>query len=197
MYPETAIVKYELPFILDSVHGTKRATVSTVAGGQFDHIAVSHEGDMYHISTINRIKGNQPKSQQLAYDGLLKMMESFTFLKQSPSVSEISYVSEQFNFGLTLPNTWSGYTEAVTDLDYGWLVTIRHPQWSHSSERMDIPIYVVTIQTWDSIEAGELHPWAAPIGPNDRAHGDTYVLFTAPRYNYSFAEGWEEVEENY
>ena len=41
----------------------------------------------------------------------------------------------------------------------------------------------------------EGYPTAAPIGPTERGRNDAYVFATAPRYNFSFAVGWEEVED--
>lgn len=62
---------------------------------------------------------------------------------------------------------------------------------------MDIPIQVFSLEQWKKWESNDFegYPTAAPIGPTERGRNGKYVFATSPRYNYSFATGWEEVDE--
>jgi len=107
-----------------------------------------------------------------------------------------TYRNEEYGFEVTLADDWQGYSVNTTTIQYGWLVTIRHPQWSETNQRMDIPILVYPLEQWNKWVAENFasYPTAAPIGPTERGRNNRYVFATAPRYNYSFATGWEEVE---
>jgi len=99
---------------------------------------------------------------------------------------------------LTLPVTWQGYSVVTGQIDRGYSITLRHPQWTSANPRMDIPILIYPI--------GQCNQWAydnptgcpntsgAPHGPTERGRNPYYIFVTDSRYNYSFASGWEEVE---
>ena len=93
--------------------------------------------------------------------------------------------------------SWQGYTVINAAIQYGNSVTIRHPLWTKEDPRMDIPILIYPIDQWNTWEKNnfEGYPTAAPIGPTERGRNAKYVFATAPRYNFSFATGFEEVDQ--
>lgn len=114
------------------------------------------------------------------------------------------YKNLEYGFTLNLPETWEGYTESKTPIKLldkgevlGYTVVIRYPKWKENAQTMDIPIQVFTLDQWKKWETNnfEGYPTAAPIGPTERGRNSKYVFATSPRYNYSFAIGWEEVDE--
>jgi len=115
------------------------------------------------------------------------------------------YINNQYGFSLLLPQSWKGYTIIANGLipdgfsggEFGWQVIIRHPGWTKANPREDIPIQVFAIGQWKKWEADNFqsYPTAAPIGPVERGRNGKYVFATAPRYNYDFLTGYEEVEE--
>ena len=111
--------------------------------------------------------------------------------------SATTYTNSKYGFTLDLPNSWNGYTATDTKIKYGYSVTLRHPKWTTSVPRMDIPILVYPIKQWNIWLANnfEGYPTAAPIGPTEVGRNSKYVFATAPRYNFSFATGFEEVVE--
>lgn len=135
------------------------------------------------------------------------------FTKLNKSNTELGTVSNyptdvykniEYGFTLNLPKIWEGYLESKTPIKssngeniLGYTVIIRHPKWKENAQRMDIPIQVFTLDQWKKWEANnfEGYPTAAPIGPTERGRNSQYVFATGPRYNYSFAIGWEEVDE--
>ncbi len=102
-----------------------------------------------------------------------------------------------YGFRMALPESWNGYTVTTGTLPFGFTVTLRHPLWTQANTYMDVPILVYPIAQWQTWEKNnfEGYPTAAPIGPTERGRNATYVFATAPRYNYSFATDWENVEE--
>lgn len=114
------------------------------------------------------------------------------------------YTNNTYGFTVTLPTTWKGYTvtETTKDSQDGkyYEVHVVHPQSTKENPRMDVPVLVIPIAIWNmwyppaDPESGH-HPFAAPIAATERGRNSEYVFATAPRYNFSFAPGWEEVEE--
>lgn len=95
-------------------------------------------------------------------------------------------------------NTWQGLalgdqsSEAIVET--GPLISIRHPQWTSQNPRQDIPIMVFTLHQWNSLQQGKFHIGAAPVGPSELGRNSCYVFALPARYNYSFPQGYEEVE---
>lgn len=121
-----------------------------------------------------------------------------------PSANQIIYTNNQYGFDLSLPQSWKGYSvtsglipDGSSGGGFGWEVILRHPKWTKANPREDIPIQVFTIDQWKKWEADnfESYPTAAPMGPTERGRNSKYVFATAPRYNYDFLTGYEEVEE--
>jgi hypothetical protein len=114
------------------------------------------------------------------------------------------YENAEYGFTFTLPESWEGY-QIVSDswegigadqqqMENGQILLIRHPAWTEEKPRQDIPIMIFTIKQWTSLEKGEFHIGAAPIGPTILGQNNEYVFALPARYNFAFLEGYEEVE---
>lgn len=117
---------------------------------------------------------------------------------ETPVVSTTSvYKNDMYGFQMTLSKDWSGYIVSTSTIKFGNAVTLRHPLWTKENPRMDIPVLIYTVEQWDKWLKTNFdgYPTAAPIGPTERGRNDKYVFATAPRYNYSFATGFEQVED--
>jgi hypothetical protein len=108
-----------------------------------------------------------------------------------------TYRNEEYGFELLLSDGWEGYSITEDSIDRGLLIMVRHPAWTEANKHADIPVLVYTLGQWKEWESEnfESYQTAAPIGPMERGRNTNYVFATAPRYNYSFLEGWEDVEE--
>jgi hypothetical protein len=114
------------------------------------------------------------------------------------------YENAEYGFTFALPESWEGY-QIVSDswegiatdqqqLENGPILLIRHPEWTEEKPRQDIPIMIFTLKQWSSLEKGEFHIGAAPIGPTILGQNNEYVFALPARYNFAFLEGYEEVE---
>jgi hypothetical protein len=79
-------------------------------------------------------------------------------------------------------------------VETGTIINLRHPLWTEENPRQDIPIMILTIDQWNSLENGTFHIGAAPIGPTELGRSNKYVFALPARYNYAFPPGYEEVE---
>jgi len=124
-----------------------------------------------------------------------QMLSTFRFIEQKTADWQ-TYRNEEYGFTLTLSQGWQGYSATTSSIEYGWKVVIRHPQWTEANPYEDIPILVYPIDQWKKWEANnfEDYPTAAPFGPSERGRNAKYVFATAPRYNYDYRTGWEDVE---
>ena len=126
----------------------------------------------------------------------------------SAVTTETIYKNDQYGLEFSLPDSWKGYTitddkwEGVSEsetqqqiIETGPLISIRHPQWRAEKPRQDIPIMVFTLSQWDSLQNNKFHIGAAPVGPSEIDRNSKYVFALPARYNYSYLEGYEEVEE--
>jgi hypothetical protein len=123
---------------------------------------------------------------------------------------QVVYVNSEYGFTFSLPYSWSGYSivnekwegytldseaNAEEPSHDGALIVIRHPDWAEETPRQDIPIMVFTLDEWESLQEGEFHIGAAPMNPSELGRSSEYVFALPARYNYSFPEGYEEVED--
>lgn len=106
------------------------------------------------------------------------------------------YNNQEYRFTLDLPESWNGFSATTTIISDGVQVTLRHPMWTKESARADIPILIYPLVTWTKWEESNFEGYktAAPIPPTERGRNAKYVFATAPRYNFSFLPGFEEVE---
>ena len=120
----------------------------------------------------------------------------------------IVYRNTEYGFDFSLPEGWKGYSvltgtwegsavegpQSGRIVETGPMLSIRHPQWTAQNQRQDIPIMIFTLDQWNSLQQGEFHIGAAPIGPKELGRNTGYVFALPARYNYAFPPGYEEVE---
>lgn len=120
----------------------------------------------------------------------------------------ITYENKQYGFLFTLPKSWENYSiindhwagylntdsKEGTVGDSGPLLKIRNPLWTTENSRQDIPIMVFTLEQWTRVQNADLIVSAAPMPPTELGRNSTYVFALPARYNYSFNQGFEEVE---
>ncbi len=122
----------------------------------------------------------------------------------------IVYQNTKYGFSFSLPQTWQGYTivseewegyslvdgaPSSSPAETGVIMNIRHPQWNSQNQRQDIPIMVLTLDQWQSLQREEFHIGAAPMNPSELGRNTEYVFALPARYNYAFLPGYEEVED--
>jgi hypothetical protein len=126
----------------------------------------------------------------------------------SSTASSQEYRNNQFGFSIALPDTWKGYTvlnsqwsgdnidpaKPSGNIDHGPIITLRHPLWTTSSQREDMPIMIFTQAQWALIQGDKMSVGAAPFPPSLLGQNSKYVLALPARYNYDFKTGWEEVD---
>jgi hypothetical protein len=124
-------------------------------------------------------------------------------MDQNETVENL-YENAEYGFTFTLPKSWEGYQivsdswEGITtdqqQMESGPILLIRHPEWTEAKPRQDIPIMIFSLEQWSSLEKGEFHIGAAPVGPTMLGQNNEYVFALPARYNFAFLEGYEEVE---
>lgn len=132
-------------------------------------------------------------------------IECMVIKEARQQAGSIVYKNAQYGFEFTLPASWKGY-KIVTDkweglpaggetpVETGPIIIIRNPLWTEEIPYQDIPIMILTTAQWDSLQKGDFHIGAAPIGPSELGRNSEYVFALPARYNYSFPAGYEEVE---
>jgi hypothetical protein len=120
------------------------------------------------------------------------------------------YTNKKYSFRFFLPESWRGYSivageweggdgrsyepgEAIPPPVKGPLISIRHPLWTESDPRQDIPVMIFTKAQWRLIEGGKLIVSAAPIGPGELGRNLKYVFALPPRFDIAPMTGSEEV----
>ncbi len=116
----------------------------------------------------------------------------------------IEYENADYGFRFTLPESWKGYRVlwsgwggsvlgddgSVARKLRGPELRIRHPKWTEEHPREDMPIMIFTIAQWNESPVVS----AAPIGPAELGRNKRFVFAVPPRWDYDFAEGWEEAQ---
>jgi hypothetical protein len=119
----------------------------------------------------------------------------------------VVYKNRKYRFNFELPGDWKGYSiifdtwsgtaypgdSAREKAEGGPLITIRHPLWSESDQRQDIPILILTHaqgEIWNDISVS-----AAPLGPIEIGRNAKNVFSVFPRFDISDSTGAEEVRE--
>jgi hypothetical protein len=138
--------------------------------------------------------------------------ENTDYSQQNPKKSKsLVYTDKKYGFRFKLPESWRGYTVAVSEWqggdptyqtgeetsipENGPLITIEDPRSTESNPRQNIPIMVFTKRQWHLIEESKLIVSAAPFGPSELGMNARYIFALPPRYNYAFIDGWEEVDK--
>ena len=116
------------------------------------------------------------------------------------SQDNLVYQNNIYRFSVPLPESWRSYVVSEQNKNSYIEIRLAHPQSNAQNARMDVPVLVVPVATWNTWypanapESGQ-HPFAAPVPATERARNSKYVFATAPRYNFSYLPGWEEVDE--
>ena len=157
---------------------------------------------------------NKPGDGQYQTDAATNGQQNTTTTTPNPPSSStvlnsIVYNNTQYGFNFTLPKSWKGYSLVSSRwqglaqggqqtgeivIETGPIISIRDPQWTSKSPRQDIPIMVFTLAQWDSLQQGQFHIGAAPIGPSELGRNSSYVFALPARYNYASPSGYKEVE---
>lgn len=124
----------------------------------------------------------------------------------SATVSSTEYRNTQYGFSVALPDSWKGYTVLNSQWEgrdvatnkvtvQGPIVTIRHPLWTTSNPREDMPVMIFTPAQWALVQSEKMAVSAAPIPPSVLGQNSKYVIALPARYNYDFKTGFEEVDQ--
>jgi len=166
------------------------------------------KGVIIEIANEKEIVAKRPITIKIEkIDG--KWLINDTKIGEYEETSPVIYENTQYDFGFALPESWKGYTTisekweglSLKDtnegdvVETGPIILIRHPKWTSEEPRQDIPIMIFTIDQWNSLQKGEFHIGAAPIGPTELGRNDNYVFALPARYNFEFLPGYEEVED--
>jgi hypothetical protein len=130
---------------------------------------------------------------------------------RAPASDQIVYRNSAYGFCFDLPASWSGYSIVTEQWQGEWIgdhsqapsakelagpkIIIRHPKWTKTSQREDIPIMVFSRAQWKLVAAEEISVGAAPIGPTELGRNTKYVFALPARYEFDEKEGVEEVVE--
>lgn len=114
----------------------------------------------------------------------------------STATGTIIYKNTEYGFSVELPANWEGHKIATGTVKFGQTVTLTPLSSKDDTTRMFVPVLIYPMTQWKAWEKNnfEDYPTAAPIGPTERARNADFVFATAPRYNFSFGTGTEEVE---
>ena len=121
----------------------------------------------------------------------------------------VEYRNDQYGFSIPLAETWKGFSvlkktwegwpingmENAATSTHGHLLVIRHPNWTVSEPREDMPVMVFTPGEWDLVMQEKLSLGAAPIHPSKLGENSKYIFALPARYNYDYKTGWEEVDQ--
>jgi len=127
----------------------------------------------------------------------------------APTHDRIVYRNSTYDFCVTLPASWTGYSIVTGEWTGEWIadsprpavglnlkgpkLLIRHPKWTASVPREDIPIMVFSLDQWKLVAAGQMSVSAAPYGPTELGRNEKFVFALPPRYDFDQREGVEEV----
>jgi hypothetical protein len=126
-----------------------------------------------------------------------------------PASSTVSYTNDQYDFTVTLPADWQGYTIVTSTWRgngdqacpaagcppvTGPIISIRNPLWTSATPTQDIPIMIFTLSEWSAVSSGTMPVSAAPIPPSELGQNSQYVFALPARYNYAYPADWQEVQ---
>ena len=80
-----------------------------------------------------------------------------TIRRLEPGDSALVYENRQYKFTLSLPGTWQGYQVVIEEwagldrdgkrVETGPVFKFRHPEWTESNPRQDIPVMVLLLSS--------------------------------------------------
>lgn len=201
----------------DSVPGRRvsspwpeRIEVEKIEQSAEDEFKVS--GEVVEITSVEQLNGGYAARYPISL--IVKKIDSQwlidnVIVEKAESIGMV-YKNFEYGFAFKLPESWAGY-EIVMDTwqgeksegssgemnaaASGRLFKIRHPAWTEDDPRQDIPIMIFSIDQWDTLQRGDFHIGAAPIGPRELGRNNKYVFALPARYNFAFPTGYEEVEK--
>jgi hypothetical protein len=117
----------------------------------------------------------------------------------------IEYHNSDYGFSFTLPASWKRYS-IITDewqgytyngqneviVEKGPIISVRHPLWKSEKPRQDIPIWVFTINQWNSFQQNQYNISAGGI-TTELGRNKKYVFALYSLYNFAELPGFEEV----
>ena len=132
---------------------------------------------------------------------------SHTEKEQQTTGETTLYNNREFGFTFSLPKSWEDFKivkrswEGTTNdkhkskvSESGPILLIRHPEWTEKNPRQDIPVMIFTLSQWNSLQQREFSISAAGVPPIKLGQNNKYVFLIPPRYNYTYTEGFREVE---
>lgn len=169
------------------------------------------KGEIIEITGVEKVKGGVAAKRPISL--VVKKIENHwlidaVMLGDYKKNNSIVYKNTQYGFSFSLPGSWKGYTVVTGQwegrgiegsssgetVETGPLISLRHPRWTSQNRRQDIPIMIFTLAQWKSLQQGEFHISAAPIGPKALDRNPRYLFALPARYNYAFLPGYKEVE---
>jgi hypothetical protein len=143
----------------------------------------------------------------LSISGWAQQATSTSQKHQAPGrqAGTIEYRNGEYGFRIVLPESWKGYrvlwsewqgsvqasNGAAEHVLRGPRLRLRHPKWTEENPREDMPIMIFTIAQWNESPIVS----AAPFGPGELGRNGQFVFAVPPRWDYDFAEGYEEAEK--
>lgn len=159
-------------------------------------------------SSVNKIQEQLGNSQGNASSSANNMQNSDRSISASSTVDSklVVYINNQYGFNFLLPQSWKGYSIVTSNwkgtdiksgniIETGSVISIRHPKWTSSIPRQDIPIMIFTLAQWELVRQEKLAVSSAPIGPSELGRNSKYVFALPARYNFAYPIGFEEVEK--
>lgn len=137
----------------------------------------------------------------------------FFFAIKNQPVTEnqlvVEYRNAEYGFFIPFAENWKGYTMVKKTWEgrfidganvpqtsvSGPLIVLRHPAWTETQPREDMPIMVFTPEQWNLVVQEKISLGAAPIPPSILGQNSKYIFALPARYNYDFKPGWEEVDQ--
>jgi hypothetical protein len=139
---------------------------------------------------------------------LLSGCESDNVPKRSAELP-VRYHNAKYGLTFALPAGWRGYslvmqewvgrqsdnkTGEIIRTERGPEIVLRHPKWTASNPRQDIPIRVFTRAQWEDVHQEIV--WIDAGGTTDEiCHNRNYVFGVHGRFNWGEATGWEETSK--
>ncbi len=124
---------------------------------------------------------------------------------QNSSETVQSTYNNVYGFTINFPKDWDLKTELDQnlqgkDVSTGKIIEqvpeiiYRNPNWTESKHYEDIPVMVFTLGQWYLVSAGKISLGGAPISPTELSRSNRFVFALPARYNYDYAEGWQEAD---
>ena len=123
----------------------------------------------------------------------------------------VEYRNEQLGLSVKLPESWRGFSDVSPGMEWtayavgtgkavdtGPMVVLQHPLWTQSKPYENLPIMVFTPAQWAHVGHEGPDEWsvsAAPIPPSVLASNSAYVFALPARYNYDYAQGFQELDD--